>query len=129
MNFVWRGDVNDIHMRRTQHRAVIIVAIHFGNSPKLCHRARAFRRAADRGNLHAETFERFNVDGADKPGADDTGAKMMKWLHAPLVSTVVGAGVKAALERGPPSPQVRLSHLLTIPVENADSAVRGPTNP
>ena len=56
-----------------------------------------FGRAANGRDLHAEALERFNVNRPNKSGANDTGAKMVKWLHAPLVSTGGAREVKHAL--------------------------------
>ncbi len=97
VDLVRRGDVDDIDVRRAQHGAVIVVAVDFRNAPLVRGGLGVLGRAADGGDLHAEALEGFDVNRADESGADDTGAKMMKWLHAPFVSTASTRGVKATL--------------------------------
>lgn len=77
MNLVRRSDVNDIHIRGTIHRLVILIAIDFRGAPLFRAGSRGFCRSADRGDLNAEAFESFNVDGADESGANDTGRELM----------------------------------------------------
>lgn len=72
------GDVDDIDVRRAEHRAVVVVAIDLGDAPFVRRGLRVPGRAADGGDLDAESFEGFNVNRADETGADDTGAKLMQ---------------------------------------------------
>jgi hypothetical protein len=85
VHLVRRRDVDDIHIRRAIQRAVIVVAIDFGDPPSLGRSPGILRRAANGGDLHAEAFEGFDVDGPNETGPDDTGAKVMEGSHGELV--------------------------------------------
>ena len=78
---VRRSDVNDIDVRRAVHRPVIIVAIDLGDAPLLGGGFGVLGGATNRGDLHAEAFEAFDVNGADEASADDASAEVMERFH------------------------------------------------
>lgn len=78
MHFVRRRDVHHIHVRRREHRAIIIVPIDLGDAPLVGTGASGLRGTTDRRNLHAESLERLDVNRADETSADHAGAKLMQ---------------------------------------------------
>ena len=131
VDLVGRGDVDDVHVRRSDHRAVVVIAVDRGDPPPVRRGAGRPGGTADGGDLHAEALEPFDVDRADETGADDPGTERVERLgHArsldigdvrtqretragALPGSALRADGKLRSARGGPDPRKRLSRPLT----------------